>query len=205
MRKNCENGRSMVEMLGVLAIIGVLSVGGIVGYSKAMHKHKMNKTINQISHLIVGITSFYANQDNFEGVSAHTLKTAGLLPDDLLILDEREEEWGESKHTVVDLQNAFGGNVYITTHDEAAQIVFYNIPQDICPYLYSYDWSSFDNIRGIAYGGSTTGFSQNCENGTSVSGRATIASCQLPVPVAEAAQYCANFNFVGNFQVIIDK
>ncbi|MBS6473139.1 MAG: hypothetical protein KH347_02690 [Acetobacter sp.] len=31
-----ESGRSMIEMLGVLAIIGVLSVGGIAGYSQAM-------------------------------------------------------------------------------------------------------------------------------------------------------------------------
>ena len=31
-------GRSMIEMLGVLAIIAVLSVGGIAGYSKAMEK-----------------------------------------------------------------------------------------------------------------------------------------------------------------------
>ena len=37
MRVN-ESGRSMIEMLGVLAIIGVLSVGGIAGYSKAMNK-----------------------------------------------------------------------------------------------------------------------------------------------------------------------
>jgi len=36
-------GRSMVEMLGVLAIIGVLSVGAIAGYQKAMMKYKMNK------------------------------------------------------------------------------------------------------------------------------------------------------------------
>ena len=36
-------GRSMVEMLGVLAIIGVLSVGAIAGYSKAMEKYKLNK------------------------------------------------------------------------------------------------------------------------------------------------------------------
>ena len=33
----------MVEMLGVLAIIWVLSVGGIAGYSKAMMKYKINK------------------------------------------------------------------------------------------------------------------------------------------------------------------
>ena len=36
--KEEQNGRSMIEMLGVLAIIGVLSVGGIAGYSKAMMK-----------------------------------------------------------------------------------------------------------------------------------------------------------------------
>ena len=52
MRKVCELGRSMVEMLGVLAIIGVLSVGGIAGYSKAMEKYKLNKQAEQLSHLL---------------------------------------------------------------------------------------------------------------------------------------------------------
>ena len=47
-----ENGRSMVEMLGVLAIIGVLSVGAISGYSKAMTKYKLNKQTEQISWLL---------------------------------------------------------------------------------------------------------------------------------------------------------
>lgn len=44
--KNNQFGRSMLEMLGVLAIIGVLSVGGIAGYSKAMEKFKVNKLIS---------------------------------------------------------------------------------------------------------------------------------------------------------------
>ena len=47
-----ENGRSMVEMIGVLAIIGVLSVGAIAGYSKAMTKYKLNKQAEQISWLL---------------------------------------------------------------------------------------------------------------------------------------------------------
>ena len=38
-----ETGRSMVEMLGVLAIIGVLSVGGIAGYNMAVDRYKTNK------------------------------------------------------------------------------------------------------------------------------------------------------------------
>ena len=41
--KRSEKGRSMVEMLGVLSIIGVLSVGGISAYSTAMEKHKANE------------------------------------------------------------------------------------------------------------------------------------------------------------------
>ena len=45
-------GRSMIEMLGVLAIVAVLSVGGIAGYSKAMGMFKDNKQVQQISMLL---------------------------------------------------------------------------------------------------------------------------------------------------------
>ena len=51
----CSVGRSMIEMLGVLAIVGVLSVGGIAGYSKAMEKFKVNKAVEQYSYLIYGL------------------------------------------------------------------------------------------------------------------------------------------------------
>ena len=45
-------GWSMVEMLGVLAIIGVLSVGAISGYSKAMFKYKLNKQAESFNMLL---------------------------------------------------------------------------------------------------------------------------------------------------------
>ena len=50
-----QSGRSMIEMLGVLAIIGVLSVGGIAGYSKAMEMWKINKAVEQYSYIINGL------------------------------------------------------------------------------------------------------------------------------------------------------
>ena len=68
MIKNKENGRSMIEMLGVLAIIGVLSVGGIAGYSKAMTKYRINKTIEQITLIAGNIRSFLGKQGNYIGV-----------------------------------------------------------------------------------------------------------------------------------------
>lgn len=49
MKQNYESGRSMVEMLGTLAIIGVLSIGGIVGYNYAINKYRANETINEIN------------------------------------------------------------------------------------------------------------------------------------------------------------
>jgi len=60
LKKN-QSGRSMVEMLGVLAIIGVLSVGGIAGYRMAMERHLMNDIINQIKIAEVETISFIEN------------------------------------------------------------------------------------------------------------------------------------------------
>ena len=51
--KKLESGRSMVEMLGVLAIIGVLSVGGIAGYSLGMRKHRANQIVDVASKYAV--------------------------------------------------------------------------------------------------------------------------------------------------------
>ena len=52
-------GRSMVEMLGVLAIIGVLSVGAIAGYSKAMFKYKLNKQAESFNSLLNSAIQLY--------------------------------------------------------------------------------------------------------------------------------------------------
>ena len=52
-----ETGRSMVEMLGVLAIIGVLSVGGVYGYGVAMKKHKANELLHQASMLATTVSA----------------------------------------------------------------------------------------------------------------------------------------------------
>ncbi len=61
-----ENGRSMVEMLGVLAIIGVLSVGAISGYSKAMFKYKLNKHTEQMTTVFNAIARNVHSFDNLK-------------------------------------------------------------------------------------------------------------------------------------------
>ena len=57
-----ESGRSMVEMLGVLAIIGVLSIGGIAGYTMAMNRYKANELLGAASML--NVVALSQNQGN---------------------------------------------------------------------------------------------------------------------------------------------
>ncbi len=85
-----QSGRSMVEMLGVLAIIGVLSVGAISGYSKAMFKYKLNKQTTQIGYILDYII---ANQDALRKVPLmqmkYTLNKLGIVPDEMIKADSR--------------------------------------------------------------------------------------------------------------------
>ena len=53
-----QSGRSMVEMLGVLAIIGVLSVGGIAGYSLSMRRHRANGVADLASKYALVLYNF---------------------------------------------------------------------------------------------------------------------------------------------------
>ena len=51
--KNTQKGRSMVEMLGVLAIIGVLSIGGIAGYTTSMNRYRANQIMDAAAKVAV--------------------------------------------------------------------------------------------------------------------------------------------------------
>ena len=90
--KSFELGRSMIEMLGVLAIIGVLSVGGIAGYSKAMEKFKINKVIEEYSYLIQGLIE---QKDNI--VASHTV---GNLTDVVIAMNLIPESWLGTEETI---------------------------------------------------------------------------------------------------------
>ncbi len=61
---NKEVGRSMVETLGVLAVIGVLSVGGIAGYQYAMNKYRSNELLNEASKRALIVVTQLAQGSN---------------------------------------------------------------------------------------------------------------------------------------------
>lgn len=74
----------MVEMLGVLAIIGVLSVGGITGYSKAMAKFKLSRALDQLSILVINTRSAFASSQSYAGLANPTAISMTIVPSDML-------------------------------------------------------------------------------------------------------------------------
>lgn len=84
MIKTIQSGRSMIEMLGVLAIVGILSVGGLVGYSMAMERHKINETVYQMNQLILDIADLYADQDSYSDLDNDIIIESKLLPDSMI-------------------------------------------------------------------------------------------------------------------------
>ena len=138
-----QYGRSMIEMLGVLAIIGVLSVGGIAGYSKAMMKYRINKTIEQITLIAGNVRTFFSSQKNYDDLSTNVIKKAKLVPDEM---------WNEDKTALV---NAFGTGVEVGSSngfDKSFQILYHSpISPEACIELVTQDWSSV-NINVIYLG-----------------------------------------------------
>ena len=57
-----ESGRTMSEMLAVLAIIGVLSIGTIAGFRHMINKQKINDIINTINLNSIQILSNLTHQ-----------------------------------------------------------------------------------------------------------------------------------------------
>ncbi len=169
--KNEQSGRSMVEMLGVLAIIGVLSVGGISGYSKAMAKYKLTKAQDQMAMILINIRTAFASAPSYAGLDKAAAIAMNIVPGDMLPA-------GIGKGSTI--KNAFGGDVDIKaagTGDAANtqfSIEFGGLGKETCASLASSDWGS-DGLVSVV---------------VNTSNKYEYGSATLPVPPGTAIAAC---------------
>lgn len=179
--KSEQNGRSMIEMLGVLAIIGVLSVGGISGYSKAMAKFKVNKTLDQVSMLITNIRTMYSNQSSYTGIDNASIISFDLASQDMV------------KGT--DLVNPFQGSITVapggtgTTVGNSFTVEYQGLDSNSCVTIASSDWGGAPSSGLVTISINDTAYSWGgtaAEDGT--------VSNNLPINLATAAAACNDKN-----------
>lgn len=159
--KDNQSGRSMMEMLGVIAIIGVLTVGGIAGYSKAMEKWHVNKTASQISYIVAHIRALYRGQMDYRGLDSTSAPA---------IID-RTKAFPPEMGSNGNYSNPFAGKVtakvsgkdyadnkndngeYISHSDDMAFTLTYTgIPRAACIGLATIDWGTGSNGGMVALG-----------------------------------------------------
>ncbi|MBR3502350.1 MAG: hypothetical protein IKO06_05545 [Alphaproteobacteria bacterium] len=195
---NKESGRSMIEMLGVLAIIGVLSVGGIAGYSKAMHKYRVNKAIEQITLIAGNVRAFWGPQKNYIGVGCYgyddgtcsasgcygqssgdgcpIVKKAKIFPDEMITVTDGK---------IMSIANPFGGGVSLFAENKSksgdyqAFRISYGVREETeaCIELLTYDWSNANASKVCAHHMSTA---DNCFS--------------TQVPIEDAVTECSYLN-----------
>jgi len=153
MRKN-ENGRSMIEMLGVLAIIGVLSMAGLAGYQKAMAKHKANRTVNQMAQIVNNMRTAFLNSQSGQypyadfGPNKEDAKTLEGMQK-AVALRVFPEEMVQDKVSAT-VRNVYKGDVYIITEDmgETFEVVFEDLPKEVSVTIGTMDWGTSD-VTGL--------------------------------------------------------
>mgnify|MGYP002672999934 CR=1 FL=1 len=142
-------GRSMIEMLGVLAIIGVLSVGGIAAFSQMLERYKITQTYEQINAIAAKLSAVGSEAASYDGLSNKAAIKFGAIPKEAIV----NANTGK-------LENLFHGDIIIMPSNMSYIIFYRGLPRDACIYLATQDWgtkSSTFNKIGVT---SIAGFQQ---------------------------------------------
>lgn len=95
--KKQESGRSMIEMVGVLAVMGLITAGAFVLISSAMSSQRISRVDDDVSALVQGVRLLYNSNNNFNGLTDDALKVLAFS----------------------DVKNPFGGVYHVVTTDLA--------------------------------------------------------------------------------------
>lgn len=144
-----ESGRSMIEMLGVLAIMGVITVGAVTMISFAMNSNKRTTVNENVITMVTEVRNLHREFEDFSGMdSSRIFGAIGMSP-----------------------KNPYGGNYELAVNPANARqfIVSINgLSKSDCEYFTTKAWS--DSVDYLMSDGKRSGAVGNCtdENGKNV-------------------------------------
>ena len=75
--KKHESGRSMIEMVGVLAVMGLITAAAFVLITSALRSQKLPRVIEDGSAIAAGIRLVHNTKEDFDKVTNNDLKLIG--------------------------------------------------------------------------------------------------------------------------------
>ena len=125
MKTSNESGRSMVEMLGVIAIIGVISVGAITSMSYVDSYFRTSATLMELEQIARDINDMYSWSSDYSGLNATQLCNEKIV----------QNCTGTSSSKKI--QNRWGGELTVSTINSASdfKITLTKVPKIPCERL----------------------------------------------------------------------
>ncbi len=160
---DCERGRTMIEMAGVLAIIGALTAGSLGLYYMAMSRFKTSNAVQEISAIYSGMKDYYMGQADYgSGNINGILINAEIFPASMV-------KGGTN------VRNPWNGTVSVSADSANGTftITYAAVPDAACTKLATLDLGST----------ATSGLQDVVVNGTAMT---------LPSTVSQAASRCVN-------------
>ena len=184
-RSSAQTGRTMMEMLAVLSILGVLFAATMVFVNSMYDKYKSSTILLQIRDLRKNINNRYSAIGVYTGLNAKTLIDERLVPDQMVHGQKLIHPYqGEVKFSV---GNTGGKN-------RSYKIIFPSLPYKNCVELATINWEveSTATLVGITINKTVYSWPVNTIGSDGINSGNTSTS--LPMTFVKASKSCINGN-----------
>ncbi len=73
-----ESGRSMIEMLGVLTIMGLITASAIGGVSYLLNNQKQSDVKSDVVQIVMGVREIFAGYNDFSALNSNIFSAIGM-------------------------------------------------------------------------------------------------------------------------------
>ena len=201
--KNNISGRSMIEMIGVLVVVGLLGAGALLAYGKAMDRYRVNTLINQVNQIVINTRNAFNLHDSrgYKSLAFQVKAMSDKNYDNRKIADKL----GLFPESIVrnDYKNVYDGNIqyfvdgaFKNDDGKAFILELYSIPTEACIEIVTKNWQTglgliAMKVKGSADGYSiqSTAFQGNCKTQYK-NGVGLFCAADFPITLAQAVTVC---------------
>lgn len=117
-----ENGRSMIEMLGVLAIIGVMTVGGLNIIGRSRNSQQIGQLVSEVARVAMTVKKMACEYDTAYGNYTNFLYKSEAYSDELKYEDGKFIGPMDAEITITGTMSYFEVNVADLSEDACIQL-----------------------------------------------------------------------------------
>lgn len=132
--KTDESGRTMLEMLGVLGIMGIIMYGAVAGINYGMSTYKINQIYNEVQEAVQSIQDIYSWQRGYP--ESFDLET--LCQNDVFV----RCDGGTPKNVYENNISVEGIGSCSSSICSSFKVSYAGIDEDICYRLKEMDWGT---------------------------------------------------------------